>query len=67
MGGGRAGRVRRLLERFGYTTLDFALKRRLMGLMLLHRDSDLNSHICLEGWQERATDLVELQDLIWPG
>ena len=67
MAAGRPGRVRSLLEGFGYTTLDFALKRRLMALMLLHRASDLNSHICLEGWQERATDLVELQDLIWPG
>ena len=42
------------------------MKRRLMALMLLHRASDLNSHICIEGWQERASDLVELQELIWP-
>lgn len=67
MAAGRPGRVRSLLEGFGYTKLDFALKRRLMALMLLHRASDLNSHICIEGWQERAADLVELQDLIWPG
>ncbi|MHB0771123.1 aminoglycoside phosphotransferase family protein [Bradyrhizobium sp. 5.13L] len=65
MAAGRPGRVRSLLEGFGYTKLDFALKRRLMALMLLHRASDLNSHICIEGWQERAADLVELQDLIW--
>ena len=37
-----------------------ALKRRLMALMLLHRASDLDSHICIEGWQEQADDLVEL-------
>lgn len=67
MAAGRPGRVRSLLEGFGYTRLDFALKRRLMALMLLHRASDLNSHICIEGWQERADDLVELQDLIWAG
>jgi hygromycin-B 7''-O-kinase len=67
MAAGRPGRVRNLLEGFGYTKLDFALKRRLMALMLLHRASDLNSHVCIEGWQEKANDLVELQDLIWPG
>ena len=22
--------------------------------------------ICIEGWQQKAADLVELQDLIWP-
>jgi hygromycin-B 7''-O-kinase len=67
MAAGRPGRVRNLLEGFGYAKLDFALKRRLMALMLLHRASDLNSHICIEGWQEQADDLVELQELIWPG
>ncbi|UWU88627.1 aminoglycoside 3'-phosphotransferase/choline kinase family protein [Bradyrhizobium yuanmingense] len=67
MAAGHPGRVKSLLEGFGYTTLDFTLKRRLMALMLLHRASDLNSHICIEGWQERAANLVELQDLIWPG
>lgn len=67
MAAGRPGRVRSLLEGFGYPRPDFALKRRLMALMLLHRASDLNSHICIEGWQERAADLVELQELIWPG
>ncbi|MCS3731776.1 aminoglycoside phosphotransferase family protein [Bradyrhizobium betae] len=65
MAAGRPGRVRSLLEGFGYAKPDFALKRRLMALMLLHRASDLNSHICIKGWQEKAGDLVELQDLIW--
>ncbi len=67
MAAGRPGRVRSLLEGFGYAKLDFALKRRLMALMLLHRASDLNSHVCIEGWQEQARDLIELQELIWPG
>ena len=67
MAAGRPGRVRSLLEGFGYATLDFTLRRRLMALMLLHHASDLNSHICIEGWQDKANDLVELQDLIWPG
>jgi hygromycin-B 7''-O-kinase len=67
MAAGRPGRVRSLLEGFGYAKLDYSLKRRLMALMLLHRASDLNNHICIEGWQDEADDLVELQELIWPG
>lgn len=65
MAAGRPGRVRSLLKGFGYAKPDFALKRRLMALMLLHRASDLNSHVCIEGWQDKASDLVELQELIW--
>lgn len=65
MSAGRPGRVRSLLEGFGYEKPDFALKRRLMALMLLHHASDLNSHICIAGWQEQADDLLELQELIW--
>jgi len=65
MAAGRPGRVRSLLEGFGYAKLEFALKRRLMALMLLHQASDLNSHICIEGWQDQANDLLELQELIW--
>ncbi|BBO09555.1 phosphotransferase [Bradyrhizobium sp. TM102] len=67
MAAGRPGRVKSLLEGFGYAKLDYTLKRRLMALMLLHRASDLNSHICIAGWQEQADDLVELQELIWAG
>lgn len=65
MAAGRPARVRSLLEGFGYPKLDFALKRRLMALMLLHSASDLNSHICIAGWQDKADDLVGLQELIW--
>jgi hygromycin-B 7''-O-kinase len=67
MAAGRPRRVLRLLEGFGYSRsdIDFALKRRLMALMLLHRASDLNRHICIEGWQAKADDLVQLQELIW--
>ncbi|QQN64109.1 phosphotransferase [Bradyrhizobium diazoefficiens] len=65
MAAGRPGRVRSLLQGFGYPNSDFALKRRLMALMLLHHASDLNSHICIEGWQQQAEDLVDLQELIW--
>jgi len=42
------------------------LKRRLMLLLLLHRASDPNRHICIDGWQQKADDLFELQELLWP-
>jgi hygromycin-B 7''-O-kinase len=61
-------RVRSLFEGFGYSEADinFTLKRRLMALLLLHRASDPNRHICIEGWQQKADDLFQLQELIWP-
>jgi hygromycin-B 7''-O-kinase len=68
MTAGMPRRVRSLFEGFGYSDADIGpdLKRRLMALMLLHRVSDPVRHICIEGWQEQAGDLFELQDLIWP-
>ena len=68
MTAGMPGRVRSLFEGFGYQSADieWTLKRRLMALMLLHRASDLNAHICIEGWQQKAGDLFELQELLWP-
>jgi hygromycin-B 7''-O-kinase len=68
MAAGRPRRVQNLFERYGYSRadIDFALKRRLMALMLLHRASDPVRHICIEGWQEQADDLMQLQELIWP-
>lgn len=68
MAAGMPRRVRSLFEGFGYAAADTdaTLKRRLMALMLLHRASDPVRHICIEGWQEKAGDLFELQDLLWP-
>jgi hygromycin-B 7''-O-kinase len=68
MAAGRPGRVKSLFEGFGFSRADigFALKRRLMALMLLHGASDPVRHICIDGWQERADDFLQLQDLIWP-
>ena len=68
MTAGMPGRVRSLFEGFGYSSADInpAMKRRLMALMLLHRFSDPIRHIRIEGWQEKAGDLIELQDLLWP-
>jgi hygromycin-B 7''-O-kinase len=68
MAAGRPGRVRSLFEGFGYARadVDYAFKRRLMALMLLHRASDPVRHICIADWQQKANDLAELQELIWP-
>jgi hygromycin-B 7''-O-kinase len=67
MTAGMPRRVRSLFSGFGYSKdIDFTLKRRLMALMLLHRASDPVSHICIEGWQQKAADLFELQELLWP-
>jgi hygromycin-B 7''-O-kinase len=68
MAAGRPGRVRSLLDGYGYrpADIDDHLKRRLLALMLLHRASDPNRHICIPDWPSRAADLWELQELIWP-
>jgi hygromycin-B 7''-O-kinase len=68
MAAGRPRRVRSLFEGFGYAPadIDFALKRRLMALMLLHHASDPLRHVCIDGWPDKAADLVQLQELIWP-
>lgn len=65
---GMPRRVRSLLTGFGYSQGDMtpALTRRLMTLALLHRFSDLNRQICIEGWQQQAGDLFELERLLWP-
>ena len=68
MTAGMPRRVRSLFEGFGYSAADITpdLKRRLLALMLLHRASDPVRHICIDGWQQKAADLHELQDLLWP-
>jgi hypothetical protein len=65
---GMPGRVRSLLRGYGYSEVgaDVALPRRLMTLLLLHRFSNLAVQICIEGWQQKAADLYELERLLWP-
>jgi hygromycin-B 7''-O-kinase len=69
MTAGMQRRVRSLFGGFGYSDADIgpALKRRLMALMLLHRASDPVRHICIEDWPQKAADMFELQELLWPG
>ena len=68
MTAGLPRRVDSLFRGFGYSKadIDSSLKRRLMALMLLHRASDPVRHICIEDWHEKAGDLLELQELLWP-
>jgi hygromycin-B 7''-O-kinase len=68
MTAGMPRRVQFLLQGFGYAKADMtpALTRRLMALMLLHRASDPVRHICIEGWQQKAANLTELERLLWP-
>ncbi|MFB9261735.1 aminoglycoside phosphotransferase family protein [Bradyrhizobium erythrophlei] len=68
MAAGHLRRVRSLFGGFGIARADvtFALKRRLMALMLLHRFSDPLNSICIAGWPDKVDDLVGLQELIWP-
>jgi len=68
MTAGIPARVQSLFRGYGYTKADItpALTRRLMTLALLHRFSNLNFQICIEGWQQKAHDLFELERLLWP-
>jgi len=68
MAAGHPRRVRSLFDGYGYsrTDINFELKRRLMALLMLHRFSDPVRHICIENWQDKAGDFVQLQELIWP-
>lgn len=68
MTAGMPRRVRSFFSGFGYSQADITPERtrRLAALLLLHRFSDLNRQICIEGWQQRAGDLFELQELLWP-
>ena len=68
MAGGMPRRVRSLLAGYGYAASDIMpdLKRRLMTLSLLHRFGNPARQIGIEGWQEKAANLEELQDLLWP-
>jgi hygromycin-B 7''-O-kinase len=65
---GMPRRLRCLLAGFGYSQVEMTpvLTRRLMTLALLHRFSDFNRQICIEGWQQKAGDLFELERLLWP-
>lgn len=65
---GRPERVRRLLRGFGYADADIGptLSRCLFALCLLHRYSNPMQQFRIEGWQQKAESLQELEQLIWP-
>ncbi|MEP9398223.1 hypothetical protein [Mesorhizobium sp. KR2-14] len=41
------------------------MRRRLLTLTLLHAESDLRK-VDIDGWEDRATRLFDLGDIIWP-
>lgn len=67
MCGGKAGRVRSLLEGYGMDPekVDRNMRRRLLTLTVLHRASDLRN-VRIEGWEARISRLTDLEDVIWP-
>ncbi|HEX6242756.1 MAG TPA: aminoglycoside 3'-phosphotransferase/choline kinase family protein [Polyangiales bacterium] len=50
----------------GRAQLDADRRMRLLGLMLLHRYSNLDNQIRIPRWRERARSPLELAKLIWP-
>ncbi len=68
MTAGMPGRAANLFRGFGYSGADLnpALSRRLMALLLLHRFSNLERQILIDGWQQKATSLGALEQLLWP-
>jgi len=68
MTAGMPRRVGSLFRGFGYAPEEVTptVRRRLMALLLLHRVSDPIRHICIPGWREKAGDLSELAELLWP-
>ncbi len=68
MAGGMPRRVRSLLRGYGLSDveIDPSLSRRLMVLFLLHRYSEPNRQIRIDGWQDRAATLLDVQHLLWP-
>jgi hygromycin-B 7''-O-kinase len=65
---GDAQRLENLLVGFGYDALKLThdLSQRLMRMLLLHRYSDLNVQVKIDGWKDRVRNLDELEGLLWP-
>ncbi|AMY00092.1 aminoglycoside 3'-phosphotransferase/choline kinase family protein [Mesorhizobium ciceri] len=64
---GLHGRTQSLLRGYGVVDgeCDGAMRRRLLTLTLLHAESDLRK-VDIDGWEDRATSLFDLGDIIWP-
>lgn len=56
-----------LLTGYGYPKTELSVfRKRMMLITLLHRYSNLNSQICIPGWQTRVSSIEELEALIIP-
>jgi hygromycin-B 7''-O-kinase len=65
---GRAEFVAALLNGYGYRPeqQNRELRRRLFLLQILHRYSDFKAQMRVPGWERRARNLEDLEELIWP-
>ncbi len=65
---GRRDRVRSLFLAAGKSNADLApaLAERLLVLLLLHRHSDLDLQIAIDGWRDRVGGFDDLAALLWP-
>jgi len=64
---GDPNRLMSLFSGYGYSEaeLNSDLLKRLTSLLLMHRYSNLAAQIGIENWQERASNIEELEQLIW--
>ncbi|HVZ41690.1 MAG TPA: phosphotransferase [Candidatus Kapabacteria bacterium] len=65
---GRQARLARLLDGYGIAAAERSehLRSRLMLMHLLHRYSNFDAQLRLDGWKNRARNLDELAGLVWP-
>lgn len=56
-----------LFSGYRYSNLeDKNLRKRLLLLAILHRYSNLNIQVRVEGWQSRVKSLKEFEDIVFP-
>jgi hygromycin-B 7''-O-kinase len=59
--------LKAFLSSYGYLPhqLNAELSHQLTALMLLHKYSNLEVQVRIEGWKSKASSLKELESLVW--
>ena len=59
--------LKEFLTAYGYSpdTMTATLSHQLTALMLLHRYSNLNIQVRIEGWKNKVKTIKDLEDLVW--
>ena len=65
LGAGKPDLVKSLLDGYGVIMTD-ELRHALMSLHLLHRFSHFDRQVALPDWKNRATNLKDLAQILWP-